>query len=64
MDIQKLLAGIDHTLSTKNLYPEDQDRLYVLRGRLELELERRQGALEGLDLGLDDHDRKGGGKHA
>jgi hypothetical protein len=44
MDISKLLAGIDHTLSTKNLYPEQQDRLYMLRGHLELELERQQKA--------------------
>jgi len=47
MDYENMIKHLDHTLVTKNLYPEEYERLSQLRGRLvgELEARRKQEAL-------------------
>lgn len=44
MDLEKLLKGIDRMLFTQNLRPEQQDRLYMFRGGVELAMERQKQA--------------------
>lgn len=44
MDLEKLLKGIDDLLLTKDLLPEEQDRLYMFRGGVEQAMERQARA--------------------